>query len=127
MQAARLLVLLVAILTATTVGLTATNTVPVSSAGSTTAAVTANTLKPAACVLLTLAGVYPGAGTFTAPNAIAWLVLGSAATDTISGGNKGDCIVGGAGNDAIDGRGGTDVCIGGPGTDTFANCESTYS
>jgi len=100
---------------------TAANTVPASNVGSSSAAITANTLKPAACNGITLTNLVIGS-TGTNGND---LVLGSAGADTMNGGNGNDCILGGGGIDAIAGGGGTDVCIGGPGVDTFnANCET---
>ena len=103
------------------VAATAANTVPASNVGSSSAAITANTLKPAACNGITLTNLVIGS-TGTNGND---LVLGSAGADTMNGGNGNDCILGGGGIDAIAGGGGTDVCIGGPGVDTFnANCET---
>ena len=100
---------------------TAANTVPASNVGSSSTAITANTLKPAACNGITLTNLVIGS-TGTAGND---LLLGSAGVDTMNGGNGNDCILGGGGIDAIAGGGGTDVCIGGPGVDTFnANCET---
>ena len=100
---------------------TAANTVPGSNIGSSSAAITANTLKPAACNGVTLTSIVIGnSGTNAAE-----LILGSAGADTMNGGNGDDCILGGGGIDAIAGGGGTDVCIGGPGVDTFnGNCET---
>ena len=99
---------------------TAANTVPASNVGSSSAAITANTLKPAACNGITLTNLVIGS-TGTNGND---LVLGSAGADTMNGGNGNDCILGGGGNDNITGGAGTDVCIGGPGTDTFTTCET---
>ncbi len=100
---------------------TAANTVPASNLGSSSQAITANTLKPAACNGITLTNLVIG-NTGTTGND---LLLGSAGANTMNGGNGNDCILGGGGNDSIAGGGGTDVCIGGPGTDTFnANCET---
>ena len=100
---------------------TAANTVPASNVGSSGTAITANTLKPAACNGITLTNLVIGTNG-TAGND---LLLGSAGVDNMNGGNGNDCILGGGGNDAIAGGGGTDVCIGGPGVDTFnANCET---
>ena len=100
---------------------TAANTVPASNLGSSSTAITANTLKPAACSGVTLTSIVIGnSGTNAAE-----LILGSAGADTMNGGNGDDCILGGGGIDAIAGGGGTDVCIGGPGVDTFnGNCET---
>jgi Ca2+-binding RTX toxin-like protein len=100
---------------------TAANTVPASNLGSASQAITANTLKPAACNGITLTNLVIG-NNGTAGND---LVLGSAGVDNMNGAGGNDCILGGGGNDSIAGGGGTDVCIGGPGTDTFnANCET---
>jgi Ca2+-binding RTX toxin-like protein len=100
---------------------TAANTVPASNVGSSSTAITANTLKPAACNGITLTNLVIGTNG-TAGND---LLLGSAGVDNMNGGNGNDCILGGGGIDAIAGGGGTDVCIGGPATDTFnANCET---
>ena len=126
MRATRGLLLVVAFVAAASIALTAANTVPASRASSTTAAATANTIKPPECASLPLGGVFTGSGSFRAPNGTAWLVLGSAGNDTIRGGNRADCIVGGAGNDAINGGPGADICIGGPGTDTFSSCATSF-
>jgi Ca2+-binding RTX toxin-like protein len=100
---------------------TAANTVPASNVGSSSTAITANTLKPAACNGITLTNLVIGNNGTNA----AELILGSAGADTMNGGNGDDCILGGGGIDAIAGGGGTDVCIGGPGVDTFnPNCET---
>ena len=100
---------------------TAANTVPASKLGSSSTAITANTLKPAACNGITLTNLVIG-NNGTAAND---LLLGSAGVDTMNGANGNDCILGGGGNDTIAGGGGTDVCIGGPGVDVFnANCET---
>jgi len=68
--------------------------------------------------------VVDAAGTYTAPNGVNGLLLGSGGIDRITGRNGNECIVGGGGADIINGGNGTDVCIGGPGTDTFSNCET---
>jgi Ca2+-binding RTX toxin-like protein len=100
---------------------TAANTVPASNVGSSSTAITANTLKPAACNGITLTNLVIGTNG-TAGND---LLLGSAGVDNMNGANGNDCILGGGGIDSIAGGGGTDVCIGGPGADTFnANCET---
>ena len=100
---------------------TAANTVPASNLGSSSTAITANTLKPAACNGITLTSVIIGNNGDAANN----LLLGSAAANTMNGAGGNDCILGGGGNDTIAGGAGTDVCIGGPGVDTFnANCET---
>jgi Ca2+-binding RTX toxin-like protein len=99
---------------------TAANTVPASNVGSSSTAITANTLKPAACNGITLTALVIG-NTGGAANE---LILGSAAANTMNGNGGNDCILGGGGNDNITGGAGTDVCIGGPGTDTFTTCET---
>lgn len=100
---------------------TAANTVPASNLGSSSTAITANTLKPAACNGITLTNIVIG-NTGGAANE---LVLGSAAGDAMNGGGGNDCILGGGSADFIAGGAGTDVCIGGPGGDFFgADCET---
>jgi Ca2+-binding RTX toxin-like protein len=99
---------------------TAANTVPASNLGSSSQAITANTLKPAACNGITLTSVVIGNN----GTAGADLLLGSAGVDNMDGNGGDDCILGGGGNDNLRGSGGNDVCIGGPGTDTFhPSCE----
>jgi Ca2+-binding RTX toxin-like protein len=100
---------------------TAANTVPASNVGSSSTAITANTLKPAACNAITLTNVVIG-NTGTAG---ADLLLGSAGVDNMDGNGGDDCILGGGGNDNLRGSAGNDVCIGGPGVDTFhPSCET---
>ena len=99
---------------------TAANTVPASNVGSSSTAITANTLKPAACNGITLTALVIG----NTGGAASELILGSAAANTMNGNGGNDCILGGGGNDNITGGAGTDVCIGGPGTDTFTTCET---
>ena len=84
-------------------------------------AITADTLKPAACSGITLTTIVSGT-TGTAGND---LIIGTSGIDVISGGDGNDCILGGAGADTIDGGNGNDVCIGGPGIDVFlVTCET---
>lgn len=100
---------------------TAANTVPASNLGSSSTAITANTLKPAACNGITLTNLVIG-NTGTAG---ADLLLGSAGVDNMDGKAGDDCILGGGGDDNLRGSQGTDVCIGGPGVDTFhPSCET---
>ena len=100
---------------------TAANTVPASNLGSANQAITANTVKPAACNGITLTNVVVGNN----GTAGADLLLGSAGVDNMDGNGGDDCILGGGGNDNLRGSGGTDVCIGGPGVDTFhPTCET---
>jgi Ca2+-binding RTX toxin-like protein len=115
--------LLVAVLCALIAASTATsagNGVSASRVSRIVQAITANSLKPAACASLSLTTVVAGVNG-TAGND---LLLGSANADVMNGNAGNDCILGGGGNDTIDGGAGTDVCIGGPGTDTFTNCET---
>ncbi len=107
------------------VGLTATSTVAVSRAGSSTAAATAGQLAPAACAGLVLSAIVTGSGTVDGSGG-SELILGGPGADRIRGRGGDDCIVGGGGNDDLNGNGGSDVCIGGPGTDTFTNCAFAY-
>lgn len=88
---------------------TATNTVPASSLGRTSQAITPDTLKPLDCAGITLTTIVIGS-TGTAGN---HLVLGSAGVDTMDRNGGNDCIIGGGGNDSLRGSAGTDVCLGG--------------
>ena len=100
------------------------STVPVTKLGTTSQATGANQVKPPECSALALTVVVNAAGTYTAPNGVNGLLLGSSAIDRITGRNGDECIVGGGSADVINGGNGTDVCIGGPGIDTFSNCET---
>ncbi len=109
------------------VGQTAASTVPATRASDTSQAITANTLKPAACAALALTTLRTGNGNIDPgfASATADLILGGPAAQTIRGRGGDDCILGGGGNDTLRGDGGTDVCIGGPGADGFnADCET---
>jgi Ca2+-binding RTX toxin-like protein len=100
---------------------TADNTVAGGTVSSSTFAVTANALKPAACAGISLDTIVIGS-TGGSGNE---LILGSSNTEVMSGGGGNDCILGGGGADTIDGGAGTDVCIGGPGLDVFlTGCET---
>ena len=98
--------------------------------------VTADDLKPAQCVGITLTAVVVGSGTFSgAVGDVNELILGSSLADTINGDGGDDCILGGGNDDTLDGEAGDDSLIGGPGTDTctgggqagdiFDGCETT--
>ncbi|TAK14902.1 MAG: hypothetical protein EPO32_00095 [Anaerolineae bacterium] len=123
LQWALLLLMLVILSYGVMSAFAAANTVPETGADVNDVAMTANTLKPAACAGLTLTNLVEGSGTLngTAGND---LILGSGGADTIDGSGGDDCIVAGGGDDGIDGGNDTDICIGGAGTDTFANCET---
>lgn len=92
-----------------------------------TAAITANTLKPAACSGITLTAVVycPSAGGMCDATNASELIVGSPNLDTINGKGGSDCILGGGGDDDITGSQSRDVCIGGPGNDMFKKCETS--
>lgn len=101
--------------------LTASNTVPGSGIDDETVSITANQLKPAACIGLDLTNIITD-GNGTAGND---LVLGTIGIDILIGGDGNDCLVAGDSNDTLDGGSGTDdICIGGAGDDVFSNCET---
>ncbi len=97
--------------------------VPSSNVGTRSTSVTANSIKPDACIGLNLSNIVSGAGIITGTPGND-LILGSPDADTIDGLGGDDCILGGGGDDVIDWNSGTDTCLGGPGLDTFINCES---
>jgi Ca2+-binding RTX toxin-like protein len=100
---------------------TANNTVPGGKVSSSTFAITADALKPAACAGVSLTTIVSG----TTGTAGSDLLLGTSGADVMSGGDGNDCIVGGGGADTIDGGAGTDVCVGGPGSDVLLpTCET---
>jgi hypothetical protein len=105
-----LVILVVAALVATS--FTATSTVPLSYAGTSSQPRTIAQLAPAACGSLALTSVVFGSGTFINSASHA-LVLGSNGADTIGESGKFNCIVGGAGADKVTADP-TDVCIAGP-------------
>jgi Ca2+-binding RTX toxin-like protein len=103
---------------------TNSSAVPPTKLGTSVRATGANQVKPAQCAALTLTTVVNAAGTYTAPNGVNGLLLGSGAGDWITGRSGSECLVGGGGNDILNGGSGTDVCIGGPGNDVFLGCET---
>jgi Ca2+-binding RTX toxin-like protein len=103
---------------------TAGGAVPATKLGASARTTGANDVKPAQCASLALTVVVGAAVSYTAPNGVNGLLLGSSLPDSITGRSGNECIVGGGGNDVLNGGGGVDVCIGGPGVDTFANCET---
>jgi Ca2+-binding RTX toxin-like protein len=113
------------ILSLATIGssMAAGNTIPLSGLGASIQAITANSLKPAACAGINVSTIVRGSGTIngTSNND---LILGSPGQDRISGGAGSDCILGGGGNDDIRGNAGTNICIGGPGFDVFTGCNT---
>ncbi len=100
-------------------------TVPVTRLTDQAIALTANTLKPAACSAITLTQVVICAGGNCDGTAANELILGTANGERIRGRGGTDCILGGDGDDQLVGNGASDVCIGGPGNDTFTTCETT--
>jgi Ca2+-binding RTX toxin-like protein len=112
------MLVMVSVFTALSAGIT----VPSSNVGTRSTSVTANSIKPDACIGINLSNIVSGAGIVTGTPGND-LILGSPDTDTIDGLGGDDCILGGGGDDVIDGNSGTDICLGGPGLDTFLNCE----
>lgn len=115
----------VLIFVSTLAAVAAGNTVPTTRLSSSTSAMNANAIKPAACSALNLTAIVicSGVGTCNGTGA-SELLLGTSAAETIRGRGGTDCIVGGDGDDTLQGNGASDVCIGGPGTDTFVTCET---
>lgn len=91
-----------------------------------TAAVTADTLKPAACSAIALTTVVycPSTGGVCDGTSANELIIGTSVADTINGKGGSDCILGGGGDDDLTGSQASDVCIGGPGNDLFKKCET---
>ena len=125
---------------------TASNTVPSTTADMDSRGISANELAPSQCSGINLTNVVDiGAGeTGTSAND---LILGTDKNDPeIRGGAGDDCILGGKGNETqkidkvwgpgifgeegddviIGGLGNKDHCDGGPGNDTYYSCEITY-
>jgi Ca2+-binding RTX toxin-like protein len=119
-RALRLVACAAALCFVTVSALAATNAVPATNLGRSTAVVGVNELKPAACAGIVLTAIVVG----TSGTAANELVLGGAAGETIRADSGNDCVLGGGGNDTLRGEQGTDVCIGGPGTDSFNQCET---
>lgn len=90
-------------------------------------AVTANSLKPAACSGITVTTIVycPDTGGNCDGTNDSELIIGSPAIDNIMGKGGSDCILGGGGADDITGSQSRDICIGGPGNDTFKKCETS--
>lgn len=86
-------------------------------------AVTANTLKPAACSAITLTRLVVCTGGNCDGTSADELLVGTAGGERIRGRGGSDCILGGGGDDDLVGNGRSDVCIGGPGNDAFTTCE----
>lgn len=121
------IVLTILILVSTVFAFAANIVVPTTRLTNQSRAVTANTLKPAACSAATLTAIVycPSSGGVCNGTNASELIIGSSNIDTIQGKGGADCILGGAGDDDITGSQASDVCIGGPGTDVFKKCETT--
>jgi Ca2+-binding RTX toxin-like protein len=138
------LVLAVLIFLAAATAVAAANTVPGTSMGDSTRAITPNNLKPSRCSAFVVGNLVVGSGNINGTNGND-LILGSAGGDSIDGRQGRDCILGGSGNNTLNGNQGDDVLIGGPGdddldggqgtgddcyggggNDTFNRCEAIY-
>ncbi len=95
------------------VALTASSTLPKSSAGRFQQAQGPNDYKPNECDVITVTTLVINTDGTGANE----LVLGKGGSQTLSGGAGSDCILGGGGADDLSGGGGTDVILGGPGND----------
>ncbi|HZD17430.1 MAG TPA: hypothetical protein VE669_04750 [Actinomycetota bacterium] len=103
-----------------TIGLTASNVVPLSRADDDSRPATPDDVKPVECAAIVLSVAVSGGGTVDGtPQAD--LVTGGPGGDTIDGRQGDDCVLGGGGDDLLRGGAGFDVCVGGPGADTFHN------
>lgn len=101
----------------------ATNTLPPTHLGESITAITANSLKPAACASINLTTIVycPAQGKCSGTGA-SNLILGTTGNDNIQGKNGSDCIIPGGGDDIVQGNKGRDVCIEGPGDDSYKDC-----
>jgi Ca2+-binding RTX toxin-like protein len=119
-------VLAVLIIVSVVFAFAANISVPVTRLTDQARAITANTLKPAACSGFTVTTIVycPAGGGVCSGTSASELILGSPNVDTIQGKGGADCIVGGGGDDDITGDQGNNVCIGGPGNDTFKKCQT---
>ena len=97
--------------------------VPDSNLGQQSVPVTAEGIKPEACIALYLTNIVSGSGTLTGM-ASNDLIIGSSGADIIDGLDGDDCIVVSGGDDSLIGNAGNDVCLGGTESDTFADCET---
>ena len=96
----------------------ATNTVPPTLLGQSDTGVLIGQLAPAECAGMGLTVIRVGSGGSGGGNA---LVLGTSASETLTGGGGDDCIIAGSGSDTLNGQGGDDVLISGPGFIDFLN------
>jgi hypothetical protein len=91
---------------------TASTNVPTSRVGTSAQARLIMQLAPGGCSALSLTVLVQGSGAFSNSQSHA-LVLGTAASNTITDTGTGNCIVGGGGTDTTSGTA-TDICITGP-------------
>ena len=123
----RLVLPAIAVLTlavSVTTGETAANGVPGTKADNETQAITAETLKPAACAGITLTAILIGPGSLTGTAANELIISDGTVNNKLNGGGGNDCIIGSSAKNQFTGGTGTDVCIGNGGGDTFATCET---
>jgi len=113
-----------AIAASMTIGDTAANGVPSTKAVNNSQAITAETLKPAACAGITLTAILTGAGNITGTNANELIISDGTVNNKLNGGGGNDCIIGSSVKNQFTGGAGTDVCIGNGGGDTFATGET---
>ncbi len=90
--------------------LAANMVIPQTYTGRKTRSITANEVKPDACIGINLYDVISG----TTGTAFNDLLIGTSGNDILDGGDGSDCLVGGAGDD---------TCIGTP-DDVFVGCET---
>lgn len=96
----------------------AANTVPPTNAGLSTTTFMISLIAPPECAGMGLTRIQVGGSGGGGGNA---LILGTAASETLSGGGGRDCIVAGGGSDVLNGQGGNDVLLSGPGFVDFLN------
>lgn len=101
----------------------AANTVPPSYASDTSHPSDVMDFAPPECAHMTLSGIQIGPG---GSGGGGKLILGTSASETLSGGGQDDCIVGGNGSDTLRGQGGNDVLIGGVGLIVVLNGGGGY-
>ena len=101
----------------------AANTVPPSHLGRSEHPSSVMDFAPPECSYMTLTGIQVGPG---GSGGGGKLVLGTSASETLSGGGQDDCIVGGDGSDTLRGQGGNDVLIGGVGLLVILNGGGGY-
>jgi Ca2+-binding RTX toxin-like protein len=101
----------------------AANTVPPTYAGQSDTPISITDLVPPQCGAITLVRVQIGAGGNGGGNV---LVLGTGASETLTGGGGDDCIFGGVNSHDLRGQGGNDVLISPPGVTATLNGSGGY-